>query len=349
MKSGKTVPERVTIKHIAEVAGVSVSTVSRALRDDPTANAKTKRRVVEIAHRLHYYPDYLAKGLRQNRTNTIGIIFNDLRNPFYTEILAEMGDVLNSRNYSSFICYSDYDSEREKKNIMSLLSKRVDGIIISPIDEKSDSIDFLTRNNIETVVIDSYPYFEGICYVYSDHRHGVELATEYLINNGHRDILLITAPAKEKTKIDHFVKGYLRTLGRHGIEFKEELNIQSEENSIESGYETFKKVLTEGIGNRNLHFTGIVTVSDLLAVGIYKVANELGISIPGDYSLVGYDDIEMTSALTPPLTTIHQPRKRIGRDSIRLLLHNIENVDRVIERVGYEPHIVIRGSVRNVQ
>jgi len=340
--------ERVTIKRIAEIAGVSISTVSRALRGDSTANQKTADRIVEIANQVGYYPNLLAKGLRQNKTFNIGIIFNDLNNPFYTEILSEIGTVLNEKKYSSFICYSHYNLDQERQNIISLLANKVDGIIISPIDEKSENLKILSQNNVETIIIDSFPYFKDKSYVFSDHRKGVELATEFLIKNGHRNILLITAPAQEKIKATHFIKGYVHTLKKHGIPIRKELITQSEELSIESGYETFKKLLTEDIHGKNLDFTGIVTISDLLAIGIYKVSNELGFSIPGNYSIVGYDNIEVTSALTPPLTTIHQPRKRIGRESISLLLDNIEQDERVVKVTSFEPHLVVRGSVRNI-
>lgn len=340
--------KRVTIQHIAEIAGVSISTVSRALREDSTANEKTASRIIEIANQVGYYPNLLAKGLRQNKTFNIGIIFNDLNNPFYTEILSEIGIVLNEKKYSSFICYSHYNLDQERQNIILLLAKKVDGIIISPIDEKSENIKILAQNNVEAIIIDSFPYFKNHSYVYSNHRMGVELATEYLIKNGHRTILLITAPAQEKIKATHFIKGYIHTLKKHKIPVREELIIQSEELSIESGYETFKKLLTENIKGKNIDFTGIVTISDLLAIGIYKVANELGFSIPGNYSIIGYDNIEVTSALTPPLTTIHQPRKRIGRESILLLLSNIEHEERVVKNISFEPHLVVRGSVRNI-
>ena len=340
--------KRVTIQHIAEIAGVSISTVSRALREDSTANEKTASRIIEIANQVGYYPNLLAKGLRQNKTFNIGIIFNDLNNPFYTEILSEIGIVLNEKKYSSFICYSHYNLDQERQNIILLLAKKVDGIIISPIDEKSENIKILAQNNVEAIIIDSFPYFKNHSYVYSNHRMGVELATEYLIKNGHRTILLITAPAQEKIKATHFIKGYIHTLKKHKIPVREELIIQSEELSIESGYETFKKLLTENIKGKNIDFTGIVTISDLLAIGIYKVANELGFSIPGNYSIIGYDNIEVTSALTPPLTTIHQPRKRIGRESILLLLNNIEHEERDVKNISFEPHLVVRGSVRNI-
>jgi len=202
------IPKKVTIKYIAKIAGVSVSTVSRALRNDPTANAKTIKRILNIAEKLNYYPDSLAKSLRQKKTNTIGIIFNDLNNPFYTEILSEIGEILNENNYSMIICYSNYDFNRERKNIFTLLSKRVDGVIISPISDKNDNIDLLSKNAIETVLIDSYPYFNGKCYVYTKHGKGAEIATEYLINNGHNDILLFSG-SSESLLAKNFINGYV--------------------------------------------------------------------------------------------------------------------------------------------
>lgn len=338
-------PKKVTIKDIAKFAGVSVSTVSRALRNDPTASPKTIKRILKIARKLNYYPDSFAKGLRQKRTNTIGIIFNDLNNPFYTEILSEIGEILNKKNYSMFICYSHYDFERERKNVLSLLSKRVDGVIISPIDDKSENIKLLT-DNIETVLIDCYPFFEGNSYVYTEHGKGAEIATEYLIKNGHQDILLFTGPF-DSFLANNFLNGYIQTLKNNNIKVQNDFIVRCNELSIDSGYKTFKSLLTNSFG-KNINFTGIITISDLLAVGVYKVANELGFSIPGNYSIIGYDNIEITSALSPPLTTMHQPRKRIGRESVRILLNNIENENIDIRKVAYKPHIVVRGSVRKL-
>jgi LacI family transcriptional regulator len=345
--SKNTAQKKVTIKQIAKLAGVSVATVSRAMRKDPATSSKTTQKILHIARKLNYYPNLLAKGLRQNKTRIIGIIFNDLNNPFYTEILSEIGEILNEKNYSMDISYSHYDFERERKNIISLLSRRVDGIIMSPIDDQSKNIELLSENNVETVLIDSYPYFNEKSYVYTNHRRGVELASEYLIQHGHRDILLFIGP-QEKSMTDHFVKGYIETLKKHKLKVKQELIIQSSELSIDSGYEKFKELLTENIEGKNITFTGIITISDLLAIGIYKLSKELGFNIPGNYSIVGYDNIEVTSVLSPPLTTIHQPRKRIGKESVNILLNNIENEKRAIKKTVFEPHIVIRGSVRSI-
>ncbi len=344
----KTIPQKVNIKYLAKVAGVAPSTVSRALSNDPRTSPETIEKIQKLAKELNYYPDSLAKGLREKKTNTIGIILNDLNNPFYTEVLSSIGESLNIKDYSMIVSYSNYDNEREKANILSMLSKRVDGIIISPIDDKSRNIEFLIENNINAVIIDCLPRFENISYVYTDHGKGAELATEFLLKNGHKEILLFVGPY-DTSLAGQYVDSFFSTLRKHGIKPKDNLVLRSEELSIDGGYAAFKNLLTKNDQNISLDFTGIVTISDLLALGVYSVANELHFSIPINYSIVGYDNIKVTSALTPPLTTIHQPRRRIGTQSARILIENIENKNKkVIEKIDFAPNLVIRGSVRKI-
>ena len=339
---------KVTIKQIAKLAGVAPSTVSRALSTDPKTSPDTIKKISELARDLNYYPDSLAKGLREKKTRTVGIILNDLNNPFYTEVLSSIGESLNERGYSMIVSYSNYENEREKKNILSMLSKRVDGIIISPIDDKSKNIEFLIQNNINAVIIDCLPRFENISYVYTDHGKGAEIATEYLIQNGHRDILLFLGPY-ETSLAGQFRDSFFKTLKKHRIKHRDDLILKAKEFSMDGGYNAFKNILTVNDQNISHNFTGIVTCGDLLALGIYAVANELRFEIPINYSIIGYDNIKVTSALSPPLTTIHQPRKRIGIQSARILIENIENENKkVIEKIVFEPNLVIRGSVRKI-
>ena len=346
MKS-KQVRKKVTIKHIAELAGVSVATVSRALKDDSSASLKTKEKVLRIANEQNYHPNSLAKGLREKKTGTVGIIFNDLNNPFYTETLNEISSQLYERNYSLIICPSNYDAESEKKNILSLISRRVDGIIMSPIDENSENLKILSDNHMETVLIDCIPHFEDKSYVYTDHLRGFELAIEHVISNGHREILFMMS-RQDRSLVTHLVTVYKKTLQKHNLVYKEELIIYADKLTIESGYRAFKSLLTEDVQGKLLNFTSIITMNDLLALGVYKVANELGINIPGNYSIIGYDDIETASVVSPPLTTIHQSRKRIGRESVNLLLENIGKRPQDKKRICFEPYIVARGSIRSL-
>ncbi|KPJ88641.1 MAG: hypothetical protein AMS17_04735 [Spirochaetes bacterium DG_61] len=349
MSIKKNSNQNVNIKYIAKLAGVSHTTVSRALRENSSTNPKTKEKILKIARELNYYPNHIAKGLREKKTRTIGIIFNDLNNPFYTEILTFINEILNEKGYSMIVCTSNYDYEREKKNIITMISKNVDGIIISPIDGKSDNINLLLENNMEAVLIDCLPHFPNMSYVYTDHNKIARIATEYLIKNGHTDILVLTGPYKNSL-VNDFIAGHLQILKRYGIQRKKDLIMNADEHSIDSGYNAFKNLLTKNGFNKNIYFSAIITNSDLIAIGIYWVANELRINIPDNYSIVSCDNIKFTNSLTPPLTTVHQPRKRIGSESIRILLYNINNKNKkLIEKIGFEPYIVVRGSVRNIK
>jgi LacI family transcriptional regulator len=339
---------KVNIKYLAKIAGVAPSTVSRALSNDSKTSPKTIEKITKLAKDLNYYPDSLAKSLREKKTHTIGVILNDLNNPFYTEVLSAIGEALDEKGYSMFVSYSKYETEREKNNILSMLSKRVDGIIISPIDDKSKNIEFLIKNNINSVILDCLPRFENISYVYTDHGKGAELAVEYLIQNGHREILLFLGPY-ETSLAGQFRDSFFKTLKKHGLKHRNDLILRAKEFSMEGGYKAFKDLLTENAQKVSHNFTGIVTCSDLLAIGVYSVANELRFEIPVNYSIIGYDNIKVTSALTPPLTTIHQPRKRIGIQGARILIENTENKNKkLIERIVFEPNLVIRGSVRKI-
>lgn len=340
--------KRVTIKDIAKAANVSVATVSRALRSDYTVKPETTKKIIQIAESLNYLPNFSAKSLRLKKSNTIGVIFNDLNNPFYTEILSEITSIVNEKNYNMIVCHSKYSLESEEKNIFSLLSRNVDGIIISPVDSSSKNMDILLNNQVETIFIDCLPYYKDQCYIYTEQRHGIKLSFEYLIKNGHKNIVLLICPM-EKPMSDLFVSTFISITKEYKLKIKENSIIECDDFSIDGGFRAFKKFLTEDISLKNYDFTGVVAINDLLAIGVYKAANELGFNIPGNYSVMGYDDIEITGILKPPLTTVHQSRKRIGRESVNKLLYNIENKKKDRNNIVFNPYIVMRGSVRNIQ
>jgi LacI family transcriptional regulator len=339
--------KKVNINYIAKISGFSLSTVSRALCGDKTTNKDTAEKILKIAKDLNYVPDLIAKGLRQKKTRTIGVILNDPNNPFYSEILKVIDETLTENNYSMIVSYSNWDLDLERKNIITLISKRVDGIIISPIFEKDKNLKILIDNQIELVVIDCLSKFPKINNAYTDNLLAGEIATEHLIENGHKKIMLFTF-AKKYSQVKDFEQGYIQALKKHNINIIKELIIDSPENSIDSGYDTFIKALSEDTKGTIPNFTGIVTISDLLAIGVYEVANELRISIPDTLSIVGYDNIRFTKSLNPPLTTVHQPRRRIGLESAKILLNNINNEEKIIKNTKFTPYLIKRASVKKI-
>jgi LacI family transcriptional regulator len=337
---------KVTIKYIAELAGVSFSTVARALRGDPVVKEKTKKKILEIAEELHYYPNSLAKGLKIRKTETIGIILNDLKNPFFADIFKIIADTLNEKGYTMLLCDSNYDLELERKNIITMLSKGADGIVISPVNEKSDNIRFIIESDLKAVFIDSIPEFTNVNYVYVNHERAGFLATEYLIQNGHKNIFVINGP-ETFSPSKHFYEGYAKALLKHKISLNRNL-IHNCDVSIENGYKAFKKMHKLKKNMNYYDFTGVITLSDLFALGVYEASQKLGFNIPDDYSIIGYDNIFAVKYVYPPLTTVHQPKNRIGQKSINILLEKILNDNNEFEKVILEPQLVTRKSVKHI-
>ncbi len=338
--------KNVTIKHIAEYAGVSFSTVAKALRNDPVVNEKTRVKIHYIAREFNYYPNILAKGLRSKKTKTIGIILNDIQSPFYSEIYKVIGDVLNKQGYTMILCDSSFDLELEKKNITTMISQGVEGIIISSVSEKSDNIQIILDYDLKTVFIDNIPEFSNINYVYVNHEEAASLAVEHLIENGHRDILLLNGP-EGLSSSQHFLKGYMEKLRASGIEIKNEL-IRFIGISVEESLDTLKNIFFGKDSITKKDFTAIMTLSDVIAIGIYEAAQQLQFAIPDDYSVIGYDNILATKYLAPPLTTIHQPKKRTGLYSINLLLEQINNDSKELKKIILSPELIVRGSVKKI-
>jgi len=331
---------KVNIKYIAKIADVSPSTVSRSLRGDPNANEDTRQRILKIAERLNYYPNLLAKGLRNKRTKTIGVILNDLKNPLYYEIINSIGKILNEHDYTMLLCDSNYDQKLEKKNIISMLSKGVDGIIISPVNVRSENIDLIRDNYLTTVYIDNRPAYQDINYVYVDHTLASFIATEYLIKKGHEEILLLNGPVWLSSSKD-FMRGYLNVLKKYNIPARKNL-IKYINLSIDDSFKAFKNCYNSREKN---NFTAIVCLSDIIAIGVYEAAKKIKFNIPGDYSVIGYDNIISTAYLSPPLTTIHQPKIRTGVYSAEILIKQIED-NAEFEKIILKPRLVIRDSVK---
>jgi len=340
-------PKRITIKYIAGQANVSFSTVAKALHNDPVINEKTREKVQKIAKELNYRPNVLAKGLRNSKTKTIGIILNDLQSPFYSEIYKAIGNVINKRGYTMLLSDSSYDEELEMKNVSTMISQGAEGIIISPVTRDSASIRALIDDPIKAVFIDNRPSNPNINCVYVDHEEAAKIATEYLILAGHRNILLLNGPEHLPSSQD-FRKGYVKTLIFHGIEVDERL-IKNNPISIEKTCIQMSAIFSgEDLIKRN-EFTAIVCLSDVIAIGVYESALQLGFGIPDRYSLIGYDNILATKYLNPPLTTVHQPKEQTGLYAINLLLDEIENSHNEHRQIILNPVLINRASVRDIR
>ncbi|MBA7497622.1 Ribose operon repressor [subsurface metagenome] len=325
----------ITLKMVAERAEVSVNTASRAINNKPDINLETKKRVLQIAKELGYIRNAAAVALRTKKTGTIGVVIADNRNPFYAEVLNGMEEAAREKNYHIILANTQRDYKKEEEAINLLLAKRVDGLLITPVQDKDDDIKNLIDANIPFVIVGRD--FENIEVdaVYNDEVKGGFLATEYLINKGHKRIALINgflhkSPAKGR------LEGYKKALKKYGIPFDDAL-VSFGDIDVKDGHERTKQLL-----EKELNFTAIFAYNDMMAFGAMQAIKEKGLRIPEDIGLVGYDDIPFSSLISPSLTTIGLKKQDLGIESVELLLSRINGNRKKIKKVMLRVELQIR-------
>jgi LacI family transcriptional regulator len=325
----------ITLRMVAQKAGVSVNTASRAINNKPDINIKTKKLVLKIAKELGYIRNAAAVALRTKKTGTVGVIIEDNRNPFYAEVLNGMEVAAREKNYHIIFANTQRDYKKEEEAINLLLEKRVDGLLIAPVQDRDDDINSLVEANIPFVVVGRD--FENIELdaVYNDEVKGGFLATEYLIKKGHKRIALIDgflykSPAKGR------LEGYKKALKKYGISMDDAL-VSVGDIDVKDGYERTKQML-----EKDLDFTAIFAYNDMMAFGAMQAIREKGLRIPKDIGLVGYDDIPFCSLMDPALTTIRLKKQELGIESVKLLLSRINGNRKKPKKIMLDVDIITR-------
>lgn len=332
-----------TIRDIAKAAGVSPTTVSLILNHkESRISEKTKQRILSIAKEYNYQPNRVAVSLVTRKTHIIGLIHPDMNNLFYSALSSGVERNAQKNGYNLIICNSGNDVARCAENVSVLESRQVDGIIIQP----PESIN-ATRSNytkIQQILNDcSVPYIildRAIHDVYHDyiacdHQYGGFLATSHLVNLGHKHIGCITGPMSDYG-VKRRISGYKEVLAESGIEYDQDL-IYVDSYSTESGYAGAKQLIEKGV-------SAIFAFSDLIALGVQRAAMDLGISIPNELSLIGYDDSPIAVLSPVPLTTIRQPIDLMGKHACETLLNRIKTPDRPQQDYYFTPTLIERKS-----
>ena len=308
----------VTMRDVAREAGVSVNTVSRALSGKPDVSPETRARVLKIAERLGYRPNRLARGLRSNKTGTIGVIVTDIANPFFGALVKGVERAARQHDYSIILQDTDEDYEREKEAIQVMLAERVDGLLITPVQTKTETIEELKEAGLPFVLLGRY--FDGLetDYVVTDDVQGGYLATEHLIKLGHKRIAMINGPLHISSAKERF-QGYKKALDHYGIELDESM-VSTGAITMDDGYRISKSLLS-----RTNRPTAIFTYSDFVAFGVMRAVREVGLRIPEDVAVVGYDDVGFSSCLEVPLTTVRIPKEKLGSKAMESLISKMSN------------------------
>lgn len=300
---------------IAELSGVSIATVSRILNKNGRYSPETEKKVLDIIDRYGYRVNLNAKGLRTNKTQSIGVIVPDITNEFFAKIIRAIETCIIPKGYTVFVCDSNESCEMEEHHISSLAAKAVDGIIY--ISARPDVKQIYKEHKIPVVYIDRRPKNAGTLII-SDNETGGFLATEELIRKGCRKIVMIRDNNQYST-VEHRYKGYAGALKKYGLPLESELVVKTQV-SYKAAHDAVAGLLQKGIS-----FDGVFCNNDLMAIGALHAVREAGLSIPQDVKLVGFDGVSLADICDPPLTTIRQNTDLFGQKSVETLLRMMEH------------------------
>lgn len=346
MASGNgTVPQHTryvnlaTIKDVARLAGVSTSTVSHVINQNRYVSSEIQDRVTAAITQLSYTPSALARSLKMNQTRTIGMLVTTSSNPFYAEVVKGVEDSCYERGYSLILCNTADDEQRMSRSLETLMQKRVDGILLMCNEGHISLSPLFERYPQLPIVMMDWSPFTGISDVIEENASlGGELATQHLIDRGYQNIACITGPL-DKSTAERRLKGYARALYRAGRIYRDDYVVNADF-EFAGGVAAMEQLLTVS-PRPDAVFAG----NDAMAVGVYQALYQAQLRIPEDIAVIGYDDIELSRYLTPPLSTIHQPKDTLGQLAIDLLLHRIEGkVEEEQVSLVLTPELVLRKS-----
>ena len=308
------------LKDIAERAGVSIMTVSKALRDAPDISEATKLRVRALASEMGYVPDSLAQGLRTRNSRLLGLAISAITNPVFARMMLAIEERASAAGYDLLLAHSLNEPEREAAVLRRFIARRVEGILVTPVYRlgvTADVYDEVRRCGIPTVILGHRTSFcSRFCGVETDDVHGSALATRHLLSLGHRRIAFLAGPPASPWARER-LEGYQRGLREVDIEPDDRL-IFSAGATIEEGEKAALQLLHESTG-----VTAVQAVNDFVAIGAAAVFGRQGIRIPEDISMIGYGDILMSGHFRVPLTTVHQPKFSLGETAMDLMFQAI--------------------------
>ncbi|EGQ7705276.1 substrate-binding domain-containing protein [Vibrio cholerae] len=331
-----------TMKDIARLAGVSTSTVSHVINKSRFVSDEIAERVNNAAQQLNYAPSALARSLKMNRTKTIGMLVTTSTNPFFGEVVKGVERSCYHQGYNLILCNTEGDNQRMKASINTLLQKRVDGLLLMCSTLEGERLDVFDRYpDIPIVVMDWGPILFASDKIQDNSLQGGYMAAKHLIECGHKEIGCITGPLiRHQAQMRY--EGYKRALAEAGIAINPDWIVESDF-ECEGGYQAFEKLYERGKLPSALFVS-----NDMMAMGVIQAASQRGLRVPDDLSLIGYDDVHIAKFMTPALTTIHQPKYRLGKAAVDTLLYRLENPDTTAQVVQLEPTLVVRNSVRKL-
>jgi LacI family transcriptional regulator len=328
----------VTLKDIAESAGVTSATVSMVINNKPNISEATRKKVLKIAKELNYYPNVIARGLATRKSNSIGVIVPNLASSFVVRILQGIKSTNRDIDYTVTL----FDTVGQKENESQLLQRlarerRIDGAILISAYLSEEELKLFADESVPCIVVARK--CDELDSVYVNNTEGAMTATEYLISKGHKDIACVTCTKQNLPTADRLA-GYRAALEKNGIQFTEKLLLEVADDTVDAGSRIFSAVqsLTPKVS------AVFFPAGDMAAIGFIKTAKKHGLSIPGDYAVVGFDDIPAAEVIEPALTTVRQPKLEMGDHAIGMLVDKLEGRETGIKHKELPTKFIVRES-----
>jgi LacI family transcriptional regulator len=331
-------PGRVTMAQVAREAQVSLMTVSRVINDKEGVSQATRERVQAVIERLDYHPSDIARGLVTKRTGTLGLVVPDVANPFFAEVARGAEHVAYDTGYNVFLCNTGEDTQRELDVLRSLEEKRVDGVVVCSSRLEESVLEEAVASHQAAVLFNRRLESEDVGIVMIDDVVGGQMATQHLLQTGHRAIGFLSGPPASQSGRRR-AAGYRSALAAAGVPYSPNWTRHSPP-TVEGGRAAARGLLTD-----HPELTALFCYNDLVAVGALRACVDLDRAVPDDVSIVGFDDILLAALVSPPLTTCRVPRYEVGLEAMRLLLGKIEgSMDVACREIVLPPQLIIRDS-----
>lgn len=332
---------KLTIKEIAEMAGVSITTVSQILNNKGSRfSEKTRQKVLDIVEEHQYKPDFFASNLINRHSKTIGMIVPDVTDFFFSKVIEGVETYLNPLGYMILLCNSKHSQEKETQYVEELLHRSVDGIILATPNVLPEryALGGKGLGDVPLVLVDRGINTRDNGRLIVKEYEGAYLAMKKLIESGHRHIGMLKESAGYYT-LSERITAYQHALRDSGIELREEY-IASGNLTIRGGFEAAEQVL------KNPEITAIFCGNDEMAIGAYQAISQAGKTIPEDISVIGFDGLEISGYMVPPLTTVFQPSFDIGFYAAKFLVDAIDNPARTIPNKIFDTELIERNSIK---